>query len=784
MLILTDSQLLQSFSSERSQSAFRQLVDRYANLVYSAARRQVSDAETAQDVTQAVFIILAQKAGILSEKTVLSGWLVCTAHYAAQNAMKMRARRVRHEQKAAAMRNECSPPSHTDANDLLPHLDDALARLAEKDRHVIVLRFLQQLSISEISTAVGISPDAAQKRISRALQKLQRIFARDGLAFSTSAMAFIPLHTAPHNLASAVLSALASQSVAGATSISIAHGAMRMMTWIKLQFAGAVAASVVITGGIGTIVIHQAITRAATHAVRIAPVAGVAPALPGNSSDPRDTLRQIDTAWATGNSELYNQTHLPGTADENAFSAALAHMISSRTKLLAAYHAINPSDALLRYRDILQLGDVIPRERIDAAAVTNIDDHTVDVAIPNSMTYRLILVGGQWRFSVQPTVGSMYPSDPAKATKLMANRFEQDDAALNTATKALASATPEAARTILGFLAVKLTLIMNNSTAVLPPAAFTVLPNATFSDLSTGDPGYTCKADPSVKHFDVPPMLLTSTTATVHQDGQVYRLLDPQPYLGKRVRFSAYFKTLDVPYWGGLGMIVVAPDGKWFASDYSMMQSVGHPHHVTGTTDWKQLQIVEDVPPNTARIWIGMDLQGRGKLWFDDARIEPVGKEVPTTDSQNLQLRSIYSNNYSLDVDAAVQRNGHSVLCMTPHNPPRGAHCWIGQDNRHVDTMRGHQMRATVWMKAQNNTSRAFMNLVDGEPGNRIGGKEFDDRAGQPFFRLSTEWKKYEITGTTPLEAHIIEHGIFILGPGKVWIDDFKMEDMEAYDQP
>jgi hypothetical protein len=121
---------------------------------------------------------------------------------------------------------------------------------------------------------------------------------------------------------------------------------------------------------------------------------------------------------------------------------------------------------------------------------------------------------------------------------------------------------------------------------------------------------------------------------------------------------------------------------------------------------------------------------------------------------------------------------------MTSHNIPRGAHCWVGLDNRHTDSMRGHQVRATAWMKAEKSNSHAFMNLVDGEPGSSIGGKEFDDRAGQPYVPLSTEWKKYEITGTVPLDAHMIEHGIFIWGPGKVWIDDMKLEDTEAYDQP
>jgi len=58
---LNDTQLLSDYASTGSPDAFRTLVDRHFDLVYSAARRQLRDQHEAQDIAEAIFIILAQK---------------------------------------------------------------------------------------------------------------------------------------------------------------------------------------------------------------------------------------------------------------------------------------------------------------------------------------------------------------------------------------------------------------------------------------------------------------------------------------------------------------------------------------------------------------------------------------------------------------------------------------------------------------------------------------------------------------------------------------------------
>src|SRR5882724_3716765 len=101
----SDYQLLRRYADggAGAQGAFATLVARHLNLVYSVAVRRVGDRHLAEDVAQAVFLLLAKKAGRLNERTILSNWLFCATRYTAANALKRQARRRHHEQKHQAM---------------------------------------------------------------------------------------------------------------------------------------------------------------------------------------------------------------------------------------------------------------------------------------------------------------------------------------------------------------------------------------------------------------------------------------------------------------------------------------------------------------------------------------------------------------------------------------------------------------------------------------------------------------------------------------------------------
>src|SRR5215469_11657724 len=133
-----DMRLVRDYADGQSAQAFETLVARYANLVYSAALRQVRDPGLAEEVTQAVFIILAQKAGRFGPGTILSGWLYRTAGYVSGSVLKRERRRQFREQEAY-MESTLNQPDHA-WKQISPLLDEALLRLGRTDRDALVLR--------------------------------------------------------------------------------------------------------------------------------------------------------------------------------------------------------------------------------------------------------------------------------------------------------------------------------------------------------------------------------------------------------------------------------------------------------------------------------------------------------------------------------------------------------------------------------------------------------------------------------------------------------------------
>jgi RNA polymerase sigma factor (sigma-70 family) len=287
----SDRALLDRYLRDQDGAAFAALVARYADLVYSAAVRRVGDRHMAQDVTQAVFVVLARRAKAVRRDAPLSAWLLSTVRFAAANAVKIERRRRRHEQSAAAEYarrvGACSanPSDVILWQEIAAQLDDAILRLPADDRHAVLLRFIEDRPLRDVAAALRISEVAARQRVSRAIGKLRRRLGRVGAgveALGASALGELivanAVRAAPVGLKSACAVAANIGTVAAvgggaAAGITIAKGAIRMMTWTKMKLAAAVMAAATV-GTVGAIAVSNA------PAADAAPAAGVGAAAP------------------------------------------------------------------------------------------------------------------------------------------------------------------------------------------------------------------------------------------------------------------------------------------------------------------------------------------------------------------------------------------------------------------------------------------------------------------------------------------------------------------------
>jgi RNA polymerase sigma factor (sigma-70 family) len=257
---MNDRELLQRYAAERCEAAFTELVSRYLDLVYSAALRQVGgDAGLAQDVTQSVFIDLARKATPLSRVTVLSGWLYTSARYAAGKIVRGEQRRRVREQEATLMQELSSESAPAPAWDQLrPVLDSVMHELNERDRNAVLLRYFESRPLAEVGDKLGLSEDAARKRVGRALDKLRELLAQRGVTSTSTALVTIlssqAVTAAPAGLAVNIAGAALSSAATG-TSTGLTFLKIMTMTKLKLGAIGAL----VVTGAAAPLVLqHQA----------------------------------------------------------------------------------------------------------------------------------------------------------------------------------------------------------------------------------------------------------------------------------------------------------------------------------------------------------------------------------------------------------------------------------------------------------------------------------------------------------------------------------------------
>jgi RNA polymerase sigma factor (sigma-70 family) len=255
----SDAQLLREYAEHGVEAAFTEIVIRHTDLVYSAALRHVASPDIAREIAQSVFMSLARTARVMSPQLAqdasLAGWLCRSARNVSLTLRRDQLRRYSRERQAMEDLNTM-PDVSPDWEQLRSVLDDAMAQLSENDYDALVMRFFKNQDLRSVGLALGISDDAAQKRVSRALDKLRETLAQRGLTTSAAALSTIvsanAVQAAPAALALIISNASLSAGATLCTSAAAANiQALTMTTLQKAVLAMTLAA-------VGGTVIYQA----------------------------------------------------------------------------------------------------------------------------------------------------------------------------------------------------------------------------------------------------------------------------------------------------------------------------------------------------------------------------------------------------------------------------------------------------------------------------------------------------------------------------------------------
>ena len=153
-----------------------ELVDGYYKQMYLLLRRFGHDHQCSEDLTQEIFIQAWQHIGQLKNENALNGWL----YRIASNTSKLYWRR--HKGIKAFGLDDINVPedSNGHGHEMLVNAEEiasvkkAVSKLPIKFREVIVLHYLQQLTINECAQAMGIREGTFKSRLSRALRALKK----------------------------------------------------------------------------------------------------------------------------------------------------------------------------------------------------------------------------------------------------------------------------------------------------------------------------------------------------------------------------------------------------------------------------------------------------------------------------------------------------------------------------------------------------------------------------------------------------------------------------------
>ena len=217
--MLDDRDLLRRYATDEDPAAFAQLVERYADFVYTACLRITGNRHDAEDAAQECFLALARRAQTIHSS--LPAWLHATARHAASAVLrKTRREREFHPNADVADTN----PQDASCDDLAPHIDAAIAELPETLRTAVILHYLQNKNQPQIAAELGIGQSTVSRHLDKGLRTLRTQLTRAGITLSLAALASRLAEGAATAAPAALKTTLAATTAASATHTTTAAG--------------------------------------------------------------------------------------------------------------------------------------------------------------------------------------------------------------------------------------------------------------------------------------------------------------------------------------------------------------------------------------------------------------------------------------------------------------------------------------------------------------------------------------------------------------------------------
>ena len=245
---LTDGQLLGCFVERRDEAAFAALVKRHGPMIWGVCRRLLSHHD-AEDAFQAAFLVLSRKAATVLPREMVANWLHGVARQTALQIRRIAVRRRARERQVSEMPEPASAEQDL-WRDLQPLLDEALRRLPDKYRAVIVLCDLEGKTRKEVARQLGVPEGTVAGWLARARAMLAKRLARHGFAVSGAALAaalsqsaasaVVPTSVVCSTIKAASLFAVGQAVASGVISVqvaAVAEGASETMLLKKVTVA-------------------------------------------------------------------------------------------------------------------------------------------------------------------------------------------------------------------------------------------------------------------------------------------------------------------------------------------------------------------------------------------------------------------------------------------------------------------------------------------------------------------------------------------------------------------